>query len=73
MKKTCGNCLNAYNNIHIPGVFCINKDFDAQFMDIPTTCSPGETCGRYYPRKASQEKIRWNTPVQLTLNFDSDE
>lgn len=66
-NRTCKNCLNAYNSPHSIKVYCVNKEFQAQFQDIDTTVKPEETCGTWSPRRADQQRIIFNNPVQLEL------
>lgn len=66
-ERICKNCLNAYNIRTLGEVHCWNKDFDAQFDDVPTQVHKNDTCGRFTERNDNQERLLFDQPIQLTL------
>lgn len=69
IDQTCRHCLNAYNNPYTTKVLCGNKEFMAQFMDVPTFVLPNETCDSWTRRRDNQPKLDFERAIQLTL-FD---
>lgn len=66
--QTCENCLNAYQNGHSVSVWCVDKDFDAQFCPgLDRSVIAGETCGRWSRRRKDQPRLDFHRTMELSL------